>query len=82
MRVAQEVIPNIDGRHLGIICYIPTSGRSICPIDNLKNSDHYVKNRENNRKPITYGDNSDYPWDLFDYQSDSPRVLISQLSHG
>jgi len=61
MRIAQEVIPGIDGRHLGTICYIPTSGRSLCPIDNLKNSDHYVKNWENDQKPITYGDNSYYP---------------------
>jgi len=46
-RIAHEVIPITDGRHLGTICYIPTSGRSLCPIDNLKNSDHYVKNWEN-----------------------------------
>jgi len=82
MRIAQEVIPLTDGRHLGTIWYTPTSRRSLCPIDNLKNSDHYVKNRENDQNPITYGDNSDYPWDLFDYQSDSLCVPISQLSHG
>lgn len=82
MRIAQEVILSIDGRHLSTICYIPTSGRSLCPIDNLKDSDHYVKNRENDQKPITYGDNSNYPWDLFDYQWDSPCVHIPQLSHG
>jgi len=76
-RIAQEVIPSIDGRHLGTICYIPTSGRSLCPINNLENSDHYVKNQKKDQKPIIYGDNSDYPWDLFDYQSDSPCVPIS-----
>jgi len=77
MQVAHEVIPITNGRHLGTICYIPTSGRSLCPIDNLNNLDHYVKNRENDQKPITYGDNTDYPWDLFDYQSDSPCIPIS-----
>ena len=76
LQIAHEVILITDGRHLGTICYIPTTRKSLCRIDNLKNSDHYVKNRENNQKPITYGDNSDYPWDL------SPCVSISQLFHG
>jgi len=47
MRIAHEVIPSIDGRHLGTIWYIPMTRKGLCPIDNLKNLDHYVKNREN-----------------------------------